>query len=181
MTPEQFDACFDLFERTAYKLETRRRTVAPGEADRIRAFEQGLPRPVRSVRTEPWLARIAVTTATQGKLWQRVRVLDDPLTPYQAYGIPGLVESQAAGEDVHIAKRSRVPDLARDFWWFDEGLPGEFALLLYYGPDDRYTGAEVSTDPVVLEMCATEWRRALAAAVTLNEYLADSGLATRVA
>jgi hypothetical protein len=181
MTPEEFDRCFDRFGSSARKLETRRRTVAPGEADRIRAFEEGLPRPVRSVRTEPWLARIAVTTALEHKSWQRVRIIDDPLTPYQAYGLPGLVESQAAGEDIRIARRAAVPDLATDFWWFDGGLPGEFVLLLRYGPDDRYIGAEVSTDPAIVGRCVADWNRALAAAVTLNEYLARSGSATRVA
>ena len=181
MTPEEFDRCFDRFGSSARKLETRRRTVAPGEADRIRAFEQGQPRPVRSVRTEPWLARIAVTTTLERKSWQRVRILDDPLTPYQAYGMPGLVESQAAGEDIHIALRSRVPDLASDFWWFDEGQPGEFALLLHYGADDRFIEAEFSDAPAVLAQCAAQWRHALAESVSLNEYLADRGLATRVA
>lgn len=176
-----FDACFDQFAHAAHKLETRRRTVAPGEAERIRAFQEGAARPVRSVRTEPWLARIAVTTATMGKSWQRVRILDQPLTPYQQYGMEGLVESQAAGEEVRVVQRVAVPDLATDFWWFDPGWPTEFALLLSYDDGDRFAGFEVTAARDVLEACAADWHRAFSVSLSLNEYLAHSGRASRAA
>jgi hypothetical protein len=177
----EFDACFDRFEHSAHKLETRRQTVAPGEAERIQAFQEGAARPVRSVRTEPWLARIAVTTATAGKSWQRVRILDQPLTLYQEYGMAGLVESQAAGEQVRITLRGAVPGLVTDFWWFDPGWGSEFALLLFYDEGDRFSGFEVSTDRDVLEACAADWHRAFSVSVSLNEYLAHGKRASRAA
>ena len=54
------NACFDLFERTAERLEALPAYAVGGaEEERLRAFRLGLPRPERSVRTSPWLARIA--------------------------------------------------------------------------------------------------------------------------
>ena len=52
-------ACFDLFERSAFRLETLPVYAVAAEDERLRAFRLGLPRPERSVRTSPWLARIA--------------------------------------------------------------------------------------------------------------------------
>src|SRR5215831_11650069 len=65
VTGDPLDAYFDRPWRVARKLETGRTVVAPGEAERIQAFERGEPRPVRSVRTTPYLARVAVTTVTE--------------------------------------------------------------------------------------------------------------------
>ena len=67
-------ACFDLFERTADRLETLPAYAVGGsEEERLRAFRLGLPRPERSVRTSPWLARVARTTATGGTACDRSR------------------------------------------------------------------------------------------------------------
>ena len=46
-------ACFDLFERSAFRLETLRAYAVGAEDERLRAFRLGLPRPERSVRTSP--------------------------------------------------------------------------------------------------------------------------------
>ena len=124
-------ACFDLFERSAFRLETlarlrgRRRGRAPA------GLPAGLPRPERSVRTSPWLARIAQTTAA-GKSWHRVRVVGWPLTEYERYQMIGYRESAAAGDVIRIADRSAHPELAvldRDFWLFDAEGPRPFAAL----------------------------------------------------
>ncbi len=111
----------------------------PGEADRIEAFRRGLPRPERSVRTWPWLARIAVNPAA-GK--QRVRVLDEPLTEYQRYQLGGYVESQAVGDEIRVARRGAAPHLAAalatDFWLFD----GTTAVILAYDGEGAFTSAQ---------------------------------------
>ena len=129
------NACFDLFERTAERLEVLPAYAVGGaEEERLRAFRLGLPRPERSVRTSPWLARIARTTAA-GKSWRRIRVLGWPLTEYQRYQLTGYQESAAAGDVIRIADRSAHPELAaldRDFWLFDADGPQPFAALMTY-------------------------------------------------
>ena len=76
-------ACFDLFERSAVRIETLPAYDVPAEAEVLRAFARGLPLPERSTRTSPWLARIAQTTAA-GKSWSRTRVTGWPLTVVRA-------------------------------------------------------------------------------------------------
>ena len=104
-------ACFDLFERSAFRLETLPAYAVGGaEAERLRAFQLGLPRPERSVRTSPWLARIDQTTAA-GKSWRRVRVVGWPLTEYERYQMLGYQESATAGDVIRIADRVAHPEL----------------------------------------------------------------------
>jgi len=168
-------ACFDLFERTAERLEVLPAYAVGGaEEERLRAFRLGLPRPERSVRTSPWLARIARTTA-EGKSWRRVRVLGWPLTEYQRYQLTGYQESAAAGDVIRIADRSAHPELAtldRDLWLFDADGPLPFAALMSYDEADAYLGSEITTAPGSVERCRAALRLAGRYAVSLDTYLA---------
>lgn len=168
-------ACFDLFERTAERLEVLPAYAVGGaEEERLRAFRLGLARPERSVRTSPWLARIA-RTAAGGKSWRRIRVLGWPLTEYQRYQLAGYQESAAAGDVIRIADRSAHPELAalgRDFWLFDADGPQPFAALMSYDEAGAYLGSEITTVPVVVERCRSELRLAGRYAVPLDTYLA---------
>ena len=92
MNFDEFDAWFDRFERSTFRLETLQRYAVSEEDERLRAFREGAPRPERSVRTSPWLRRIAVTTVA-GKRWQRVHIVEHPLSEYLCYEIEGYVES----------------------------------------------------------------------------------------
>lgn len=172
MTPEDFDAHFDRFRHTVVRLETLPLyDVGGSEADRIDAWRHHRPRPERSVRTTPWLARIAVTT-TQGKQWRRVRVLDDPPTEYQRYQLDSYVESQAAGEQIVVASRRDVADTGPDFWLFDTGTPGVFAIVMRYDDEGHWIGAELTTDPAALDEMHGRAVRAAERAQPLNVYLA---------
>jgi hypothetical protein len=169
------NACFDLFERTADRLETLPAYAVGGsEEERLRAFRLGLPRPERSVRTSPWLARIARTTAA-GKSWRRIRVLGWPLTEYQRYQLVGYQESAAAGDVIRIADRSAHPELAaldRDFWLFDADGPQPFAALMSYDDAGAYLRSEITAAQQVIERCTAALQLAGRYAVPLDTYLA---------
>lgn len=174
MTPEEFDACFDRFHHDVFRLETLQRYNVPEEEDRIRSWRDGLPRPERSVRTSPWLRRIAVTTAA-GKHWRRVHVVEHPLTEYLQYEIVGYVESGAAGEEILIADRAGHPDLQSmdlDFWLFDADGPHPFVALMRYDDDCRWTGVDYTEDTETLKRCRAQRDAALQHSVPLNVYLA---------
>lgn len=173
MTTGTFDALFDSFDHTAFRLEALPAYAVGGsEGERLHAFREGLPRPERSVRTSPWLARIAMTTATAGKSWSRVRVVDTPLTDYQRYQMESLRESQAAGEEILVVTRTQVGDVGPDFWLFDADTPGAHAVQLNYGPGGEFGGfQQVPTDR--LAEIHERRDRALAAAVPLNVFLAE--------
>jgi hypothetical protein len=168
-------ACFDLFERTADRLETLPAYAVGGaEEERLRAFRLGLPRPERSVRTSPWLARIARTTAA-GKSWRRIRVLGWPLTEYQRYQLVGYQESAAAGDVIRISDRSAHPELGaldEDFWLFDVGGSQPFAARMTYDDVGRYVGSEITAAPEAIERCKAALQLAARYAVPLDAYLA---------
>ncbi len=176
MTSSDFDGLFDRFHSSAVRLEARPAYAVGGaEADRIRAWKAGRPRPERSVRTSPWLARIAVSTVIDGKSWRRVRVLDDPLTEYQRYQLDSYVESQAAGEQIRVARRATVGDVEADVWVFDADRPDAFAAVMSYDTDGRWLGFEVVDDPGDVAAYVARVSAVEQLTVPLNEFLAGDG------
>lgn len=183
MTFEEFDAWFDRFERSTFRLETLQRYAVSEEDERLRAFRNGTPRPDRSVRTSPWLRRIAVTTAA-GKRWQRVHVVEHPLSEYLRYEMEGYVESAATGEEISIADRAAHPDLATlgpDFWLFDAEFDHAFAILMHYDQDGHVLDFEHTDDPGTLQHCCAQRDLAVAHSVGLNTYLATERVTGQVA
>lgn len=186
MTPEDFDAFFDNFRKTAFRLETLPSYDVGdvgAEATRIRAIKEHLPVPERSVRSDPWLARIARTTLDSAapKQWQRVRVVDEPLTEYQRIELVALVEAQAAGDENFLVSRAVVGDVP-DMWLFDAGRRQAHAIVMDYDDDGHWLGCQLVTDRPALDRLEQAWERALTAAEPLNFFLARYGLeAARVA
>jgi hypothetical protein len=173
MTPAEFGACFDRFRVSAFRLEGLPAYDVPEEAEQLAAWRAGRPRRERSVRTSPWLARIAATTAA-GKSWQRARLVELPLSSYVTWELAGYVESQACGEEIRIAERPPQLIGQPDFWLFDGDEPGAFAAAMLYDDRGRYLGAELVTDPDELARMRTARDVAWAAGVPLNEFLATA-------
>lgn len=177
MTFEEFDALFDRFAVSTFRLETLQQYAVSEEDERLRAFREGAPRPERSVRTSKWLARVAVTTAA-GKRWSRVHVVDHPLSEYLRYELVGYVESAAAGEEIRIADRRadpRLAELSQDFWLFDAETVAPFAALIHYTRDGEVLGFEYIDDAATLRRFRAERDLALEHSVGLNTYLAAAG------
>lgn len=173
MTPEDFDALFDRFHRTAFRLETLPSyDVGGAEAERIAAMRARRPIPERSVRSDPWLARIALTTVRDGKRWSRVRVMDEPLTDYQADELVAYIEAQAAGDSTSLVSRSQVPGHGPDFWLFDAGTRDATAVVMRYDEQGRWLAAEHVTEPRQLQRLDDRRREVTAKAVPLNVFLA---------
>lgn len=166
--------CFEAFKASAFGLETLGSYAVSAGQDRLEAFRLGRPLPGRPARTDPWLRRVAETTAA-GKSWRRVRVLGRPLSEQDCYQLLGYRESAAAGEVIRIADRSACPalaTLARDFWLFDPGTARPFAALLNYDQAGGYLGAAVTTEPAVIMACVTARNLAQQHSVPLGVYLA---------
>jgi uncharacterized protein DUF6879 len=174
VTPEDFDALFDSFRSDVFRLEALP-AYAGEEDERVEAFYSGQPLPERSVRTEPWLARIALTTITEHKSWLRVRVVDEPMTEFQRYQLEPYRESQAAGEQIRIVSRAELGDDGPDFWLFDAGTADARGIVMHYSDDYRWLGADLVTDAVLLAELDRRRQSAVAKAVPLNEFLAGAG------
>lgn len=179
----EYEALFDRFSQTAFRLETLQRYDVEQEEEELRLWRSGQPLSENSVRTSDWLARIALTTIVDGKHWRRVHVVDHPLTEYLRFELDGYVESAACGEEIHIADREadrRLAELDRDFWLFDAETDDAVAALMDYGPQSEFLGAEVTDDPTVLDRCRAQRDLALEHSVPLNTYLARAAGRTRM-
>ncbi len=180
LTGDEFNALFDRFRYTVVRLEALPVYDVSEEHESIQAWRRGEPRPERSVRTSPWLARIAATTAVEHKRWQRVRVISEPPTEYERYELDAYVESQAAGEQILIAPRGAAldavdGDLGQDVWLFDEGEPEtSFAAVMLYGPTGQWIGVENVSDAAVLVAISERISAVREVAEPLNAYLAGS-------
>ena len=173
MDAEGLTACLGSFTWSAFHLETLQNYGHAGA--RQEAFRNGLPMPVRSVRTSPYLRHLATATLA-GKSWGRVHVVDHPLSEYVRYELVSYVESAAVGEQIGIADRSagsELHDLRQDFWLFDAGNPGAYALMMRYDDDGGFLGAD-NADDRELAWCIQARDAALRYSVPLNEYLASA-------
>ena len=161
-----FGECFDQFRESACRLETLRRYVDDDE--RFALYHAGRPLPERSVRTSPWLHRIAETRAA-GKRWSRVYLVDGQDPERTRFKLAAYTESAAAGEEIWIANRTpALGNLRTDFWLFDAGTPSPFAAIMEYGPGGRYLSARITTE---VGECAAAWDLASHHAVPLTAYL----------
>lgn len=187
MSDGGFDALFDRFTATAFRLEAQP-TYRVGEEDaRMRAWRERTPRPERSVRTDPWLARIAVSTVA-GKHWQRVRVVDWPLPEYLRYELTGYGENQAVGEetllvDRDVAARAGIlpPHRSTDVWLFDGGTQQARAAVLHYTADGAFEGFELIEDAEQANRFETVRGRLVKIALPLNTWLTQHAAEQRVA
>lgn len=171
VTEAELDDLFDSATASIFRLETLPAYDVDEEADRIAQWRAGQPRPEQSVRTSEWLREIAASTLA-GVRWERVRVVDDPLTEYQRYQLPALVEMQTAGCSVGVVERRAYTGTWHapivDFWLFDGGTDRAAAVEMVYTDSGRYVGAR-RADPGGIARDADLWRTM---ARPLNEYVA---------
>ncbi|MFE0025981.1 DUF6879 family protein [Amycolatopsis sp. NPDC059021] len=162
---DAFSACFDDFERSAWRFETQPVYTMPDEQESLNRFLAGEARPIG--HNDDWHEEVHAWVSA-GKSIGRVRTVRQPLTDYQRYqlawGIPGNVE---AGEDIRILDQTRS-DLglpAQDFWLFDDSV----VVHLNFAPDGTLDNIEQPDAPDLSKYLA--WREiALAHAVPFAEY-----------
>jgi hypothetical protein len=176
LTPEEFDAEFDVLWASAYRLEAQPAYHVAGEAALREAMQRGAPRPVRSIRNNRWLARIARTVLASEVQWTRTRVVDNPPTDYQRQQLEtAYLESQTAGEEILVVRRDDLPaNPGGDFWLLDEDTKHARAILMRYDADGRWLAAELTTLPEEIAQLKSRRRWIDAAAVPLNAFVAGA-------
>ncbi|MFI1705950.1 DUF6879 family protein [Streptomyces griseoruber] len=141
---------FSDFRHTAWRLETRRGYATDRNGPKWARFLAG-----EDIGGDPdntWRENVRTQTA-QGKRFERVRLVDEPLTRGQAFLLASAPGNVAAGEDIRNLTRAqarelRLPDY--DFWLFDSKIVARFA----FDDDDTTLGVYVSEDPAdVLAAC----------------------------
>ena len=176
LTSGEFEELFQRFAQSptatsAFRWEARQYYLIPWDEPSLVAFQTGTARPERSVRTSPWLARIATSRAA-GRDWSRVRHVVEPLSEYVRWEMVSYVESQAAGERILVTIGNSVPTDA-DYWLFDgDDIGDRYAIVMHYAEDGAPERFELTTDHRRFEELSRYRDGLLAEAIPLNEYLA---------
>lgn len=138
-----FGSYFELFKRSAWRLETRRGYASDRHSANWARWQEG--EDVAHDPPNPWRQNIQRQTAA-GKLIQRVRLVDDPPTEGQRFLLARAPSNISAGEEIRNMWRADAGRLtlpAVDFWLFDD----QRALVLHFDEADGYLGAELVEDP----------------------------------
>ncbi|MEU9172204.1 DUF6879 family protein [Streptomyces sp. NPDC048420] len=141
---------FQDFKHTAWRLETRRGYASDRKNPKWPLFLAG--EDIGSAPDNSWRENVRAQTA-QGKRFERVRVVDEPLTQGQEFLLASAPSNITAGEDIRNLTRAqarelRLPD--HDFWLFDSKIVARFA----FDDDDTTLGVYVTEDPAeVLAAC----------------------------
>lgn len=97
---------------------------------------------------ENWLRMVREATAA-GRLFARVRVVSLPLTDYSRFSMWVSGYTREAGDDIRYLTRDQADAAGlpkHDYWLFDSHK----LVMMHFGEDDRFTGAEVIEDPAVV-------------------------------
>jgi len=174
VTSAEFDALFASFQHTAYRLETLQAYDVSYEQEPYSAFLGGLPRPADQSKNE-WTSMIKAGISA-GKVFQRVRVVSEPLTDYLRYELEwSYPPNTAAGEDIRvlttIPEELRTPGRLRDYWLFDSSD----LWVMDYAGDGSFLCAEQVDDPALI-VRHSRWRdAALHHAIPYQDYMRRSG------
>jgi hypothetical protein len=174
----EFAALFTTFRHTAYRLETLQHYGVGYEDESFRAFAAGEP-----LRTDPardaWTGMVRAAVS-EGKVFQRVHLVNEPLSEYLRYEMEWWYGPNAeAGDDVRILPADRVPPgvlpalvSCDDYWLFDSSE----LWVMHYGADGSFEYMRQVTDPGVIVSHAY-WRdAALHYAIPFADYMRRAGL-----
>lgn len=144
-------------ERSAWHGEAQPSYDLDYEAEEFRRFRRGEPTPPPLVSWwQPWFDRVRDFTS-QGKTIGRVRVLDEPLTDYQAWQAFAVPWHEEAGERIVCVTRSqaRAAGMPQDWdWWlFDDRL---LVTMRFVQPGSPAAMTLITDNKIVAQYAA--WR-----------------------
>jgi hypothetical protein len=161
LSEEQFGEALGSFAHTAFRLELQPAYAEPCEAGLLAAFYRGeRPDPVAAVpELRDWYRQVA-DQAAEGKRVERVRVQEDPPTPYQAFERWLDQWNIPAGETMRYLTREQasvtglLPAAGSDDWWL---LDSSRLIVMRFDREGHRISNLLVTDPeTVLKACA--WR-----------------------
>lgn len=145
------------FRRSAFYFEAQETYALGYEAADFERFLAGSPgTPPELDWWRPWLDQVAGLTR-QGKRVSRVRVISEPPSDYQRWGLWALPWHTRAGEQISYLRRSRAEEIGLPLggdWWL---LDRERVIALRYSDAGKLAGKSLITDPGVVAR-TREWR-----------------------
>lgn len=152
ITTDQFSELLSGFQQSWFKFETQRAYALTDERVPVQRFlrDGDLLPPTQFPWWQEWLDLMA-EHARNGRIVQRVRVLDEPPTPYQRYLLAISHWHTEAGERIGYITRSRAQQIGmidrRDWSLFDDAT----VVATSFTPDGGMTGRELITEPPVVD------------------------------
>ena len=138
-----FNRLFEIFEHTAWRLETRRRYASDESTE---TYAQYLAEGRVDWDMSTWYCETIRSQTAAGKTVARVRVVDDPATTGQRYLMANAERNTDLGEDIRTLRREDADRLKlgnEDFWIFDSRL----VARLNFTDADELTDVELITEP----------------------------------
>jgi hypothetical protein len=171
LTEEEFSAQLSSVKRSALRLELQRWYLEPAEQPAVERFLEGSPQPPAELSIfADWVALVSRLTA-DGVTIARVRVQEEPPTPYQRWERWVGAWSVAAGEEISYLTRPRaeevglLADAGTDDWWL---LDEDRLILMHFDREGRRVRTELTTDRDQLERAVRCWRLARSHASPLD-------------
>lgn len=171
ITDAEFGELFHQVRHSARRLENRGRYHVDYETEGRDAFLAGQCSPERPERFIEWDRNLR-ERITDGARFERVRVMNEPLTSYNRFMIWSNRQNARNGEDIRYLARGRANQLDlpdHDFWVFDSAQ----LVLMRFTADDRALSHDLVTDPALIAR-HEEWiDLAMAHATPWQDYLAE--------
>lgn len=160
LTQAERDELLRSFDHAAFRLELQPTYALPYEQDTLAKFLAGDPEPPDAAPgLRAWFEQVA-GLAAEGKRIERVRVHDDPPTPYQRWARWTDSWSARAGETIRYMTRPRahevglLPDSGPADWWL---LDSRRLVVMRFDDEGRRVEMTLAVDPaIVVQACA--WR-----------------------
>jgi len=148
------------FEHTAFRLELQCRYREPSEADTLARFLAGAPQnPTEVPALAAWFEQVR-RLVDSGRRIERVRIHEDPPTPYQRWERWIGAWNIRAGERIRYLTRARaheiglLPATGRTDWWL---LDSNRLIAMSFDAAGNRLSDELVTDPAaVVQAC--RWR-----------------------
>lgn len=156
VSDDEFRDLLRSFRSTAFYFEAQETYELGYEAADFERFRAGSPEPPPEIGWwRPWLDQVAALRR-QGKQVIRVRVISEPPSDYQRWGLWALPWHARAGEQISYLRRSVAEEiglpLGSDWWLLDD----ERVIRMRYDGGEP-AGKSLITDPGAVAW-AREWR-----------------------
>lgn len=158
LSDQEFGAALAAFERSAFRLELQPAYNEPDETEIIERWRKG----DREAHVDPFSGwyLLVVNHRAHGRVMQRVRVQQPPLSEYQVWERWVGRWNTAAGEDIRYMTRDKAHEVGllpaagdKDWWLLDE----QRLIVMTFDSDNRRVSNELVTDPAMIDT-ACAWR-----------------------
>jgi hypothetical protein len=160
LSEDEFAEQIRSFEHTAFRLEQQRAYDVAAEREMLARFLAGdLTPPTETAAVREWFGHVAAQVAA-GKRLERVRVQEEPPTPYQEWERWFGRWNSEAGESIRYMTRQEahnvglLPAAGNEDWWL---LDSCRVVAMRFDDQGHRLESELVTEPArVVQACA--WR-----------------------